>query len=71
MPTFRGVTSLKLLKTIDPQILVALSTLINKSFETGVFHDKIKIAKAMPVFKKGPSNIKSNNPINFPTFYFQ
>ena len=50
-----------LLKTIDPQILVALSTLINESFETGVFSDRLKIPKAIPVFnQKGLSNVKSN-----------
>ena len=51
---------IKLLKILDPYISVNLSNLINESFETGIFPDKLKIAKVIPVFKKGLTTKKSN-----------
>ena len=51
---------IKLLKILDPYIYVNLSNLINESFETGIFQDKLKIAKVIPVFKKGLT-IKTSN----------
>ena len=51
---------IKLLKILDPHISADLSILINESFETGIFPDKLKIAKVVPVFKKGLTTKKSN-----------
>ena len=51
---------IKLLKILDPLISIALSVLINESFETGIFPDNLKIAKVIPVFKKGLTTKKSN-----------
>ena len=51
---------IKLLKILDPYISVNLSDLINESFETGCFRDKLKIVKVIPVFKKGLTTKKSN-----------
>ncbi|MBN1252535.1 MAG: reverse transcriptase family protein, partial [Bacteroidales bacterium] len=39
-----------------------LPNFINKSFETGVFPDCLKIAKVIPIFKKSGSK---NDPVNF------
>ena len=35
------------------EISVPLSTLINLSFKTGIFSSSLKIARVMPIFKKG------------------
>ena len=50
---------IKLLKILDPHIVIDLSILIKESFETGFFHYKLKIAKVIQVFKKGLTTIKS------------
>ena len=44
---------IKLLKILEPHISVDVAILINQSFETYIFPDKLKIAKVIPVFKKG------------------
>ena len=44
---------IKLLKILESHISVHLSCLINESFARGIFPDKLKIAKVIPVFKKG------------------
>ena len=44
---------IKLLKTLDNPISSDLAVLINESFTTGVFPDRLKIAKVIPIFKKG------------------
>ncbi len=51
---------IKLMKILDSHVSVHLATLINESFETGIFPDKLKIAKVIPVFKKGLTTKKSN-----------
>ena len=51
---------IKLMKILDPHISIDLSSLINESFETGIFPNKLKIAKVIPVFKKGLITKKSN-----------
>ena len=43
----------KLLKILNYPISSDLSALINESFSTGIFPDKLKIAKVIPIFKKG------------------
>ena len=46
IPTF-------LLKKISKQISTPLSKLVNFSFDTGTYPDKLKIAKVIPIFKSG------------------
>ena len=43
----------KLLKVLNYPISSDLSALINKSFTTGIFPENLKIAKVIPIFKKG------------------
>ena len=50
---------IKLLKILEPHISVDVTILINESFESGIFPDKLKIAKVIPVFKK---RLTSKNP---------
>ena len=50
----------KLLKILDPHISVQLSQIINDSFQNGIFPDKLKIAKVIPIFKKGDATKDSN-----------
>ena len=50
----------KLLKILDDSISSDLSVLINESFTIGVFPDKLKIAKVIPIFKKGVKTKTSN-----------
>ena len=50
----------KLLKILDLPISTDLATLINESFLSGIFPDELKIAKVIPIFKKGLATSKSN-----------
>ena len=50
----------KLLKMLGPLISTQLSQIINESFLTGIFPDKLKIAKVIPIFKKGDASKNSN-----------
>ena len=50
----------RLLKVLDPVISADLSILINESFKLGIFPDKLKVAKVIPIFKKGLVTKKSN-----------
>ena len=43
----------KILKDIKSEISVPLSTLINLSFDTGIFPGSLKLARVTPLFKKG------------------
>ena len=45
--------STKLVKTISSKILYPLTVCINQSLFTGIFPDKLKMAKVVPLFKKG------------------
>ena len=51
---------MKILKLLSPIISYPLSQIINESFQTGIFHDKMKVAKVLPLFKKGCSLTASN-----------
>ena len=54
-----GISS-KLFKIIEPTIIISLALLINQVINTGIFHDKLKIAKVILFFKKDdPSPFKN------------
>ena len=60
---FDGIST-KLLKVIEPVILKSLTLLINQVLYSGVFPDKLKIAKVIPIFKKDdPSLFENYRPI--------
>ena len=44
--------STKLLKCISPLLISPLRVVINHSLITGIYPDKLKIAKVIPLFKK-------------------
>ena len=51
---------IKLLRILESHISVHLSCLISESFVTGIFPDKLEIAKVIHEFKKGLTTKKSN-----------
>ena len=53
-------TRIGLLKRIDNTISIPLSIIINESFFSGTFPDKLKIAKVTPIYKKGSRSAKFN-----------
>ena len=60
--TSKGVDgiSMKLFKNILSTIINPITTLINQSLTTGIFPEKLKIAKIMPLLKK-PNNYNIDN----------
>lgn len=52
--------STKLLKFIAPVITSPLCMIINQSLKTGIFPDKCKIAKVIPIYKKGKNVLFEN-----------
>ena len=61
---FDGVST-KLLKVIEPVIFKSLTLLINQVLYSGVFPDKVKIAKVIHIFKKAdPSLFENYRPIS-------
>ena len=54
-----GLTN-KLLRFIGNEVSDCFSTIINQSFTTGIFPDKLKIAKVIPLHKKSANNIFDN-----------
>ena len=52
--------STKLLKLLSPAITPPLTMIINQSLLTGIFPEKLKIAKAIPLYKKGDPLIMGN-----------
>ena len=52
--------STKILKYISLDVSPVLTVIINQSLFTGIFPDKLKIAKVLPLFKKGKDNIFDN-----------
>jgi hypothetical protein len=50
----------KLLKQTGQSIVLPLTHIINLSFESGIFPNKLKIAKVIPIFKDGDPNIFKN-----------
>ena len=57
---FDGISN-KLLKTIAPYIIDDLTACINKSFMESKFPDKIKVAKIIPIYKKGQKEDPANH----------
>ena len=56
---------IKILKLLSPLISSPLSQIINESFQTGIFPDKMKLAKVIPLFKKGcPLTAANYRPIS-------
>ena len=51
---------MKTLKDMNGEISVPLSTLINLSFNTGIFPRSLKLARVMPIFKKGDQQDYNN-----------
>ena len=51
---------MKILKTLSPLISSPLSQIINESFQSGIFPDKMKLAKVIPLFKKDCPLVASN-----------
>ena len=52
--------STKLLKFLSPPLISPLRVIINQSLITGIYPDKLKIAKVIPLFKKD-DKAKTNN----------
>ena len=53
-------TTTKLLKTITPHITKSITFIINQSLASGVFPDKLKIAKIVPIFEKNDPTLLDN-----------
>ena len=52
--------SVILLKFLSPALLPSLTLIINQSLVTGLFPNKLKLAKVVPLFKKGDDKIVDN-----------
>ena len=63
--------SMNIVKHIITSIIKPLTHIFNTSFKTGIFPDKLKIAKVIPVFKSGIKEDCSNyRPISLlPQFF--
>ena len=60
--------SVKLLKKISSALISPLTLIINQSLVTGIFPDKLKIAKVLPLFKKDDHTLMDNyHPISLLT----
>ena len=56
---------MKLLKILSPHISSPLSHIINESFQSGIFPEKIQHAKVISLFKKGcPVTVSNYRPIS-------
>ena len=50
-----------LLKSIELNPVKPITLIVNQMLTTGIFPDKLKIAKVIPLFKKGDKSIFSND----------
>ena len=53
--------STKLLKNISNEICKFLTLVVNQCLQTGIFPHNMKLAKIIPIYKKGDSSNMSNN----------
>ena len=51
---------MRLIKAIKTEIIPSLTSILNQSLNTGIFSEKVKIAKVIPIHKKGFLNDISN-----------
>ena len=51
---------IKLLKILGSSVSTLVALLVNQSFQSGVFPDKLKVAKVITLFKKGNPELPSN-----------
>ena len=56
---FDGIST-KFLKLIKIYISKPIALIINQMFNTGIFPEQLKIAKVVPIFKKGEDNLFTN-----------
>ena len=56
---FDGISS-KFLKIIEPAIIKSLTLIINQVINTGIFPDKLKIAKVIPILKNDDPTLFNN-----------
>lgn len=56
---FDGIST-KLIKTIKTALLSPLTTIINQMLNTGIFPDKLKVAKVIPIYKKDDETLFTN-----------
>ena len=49
-----------LLKSISTDIILVLTLIINQSLSTGIFPDKLKVAKITPIYKKDDPHLPDN-----------
>ena len=61
---------MKIIKRLSPLISYPLSLIINESFLSGIFPDKMKLANVIPLFKKGCPLTASNYRPYFSSLYF-
>ena len=55
----------KLLKILSPHLCSPLSDIINESFQSGTFSEKLQLAKVIPLFQKGcPLTASNYRPIS-------
>ena len=54
-------SSMKMIKKVINLIRKPLTNIFNKSFNSGIFPEEMKIAKVIPVFKTGKKTILSNH----------
>ena len=50
----------KILKQVKAEIVNPLTRLINRTLRTGIFPDRLKIAKVLPLYKKGDNKLLDN-----------
>ena len=61
----------KIIKSSPYNILIALSHIFNLSLKEGVFPNKMKIAKVIPIFKEGKkTNVENYRPISLLPVFF-
>ena len=55
-----GNVDMVIVKKVISNIVVPFTHICNKSFSSGVFPSKMKVAKVIPVYKAGEKNVFSN-----------